>query len=323
MNRAKPRVTTVLLARPTRALKRHFKGALEGDVAAVHQTRVASRRLREAVPILATGTKGSRAGRARRKLRRLTRTLGTVRELDVTLALLDELAARNELPRLALEEVRARVVRERDRRRELMVKRLQRLDADKLYRRLASVGQAVAQSDSMEWRDRLAPRLMGRAKVLADAISTAGRVYAPEQLHGVRIAAKKLRYTMELAGESGIKPAAALVRTLKQAQDILGRLHDLQVLQSHIRAVQAEATQHAPTNHALDTIALALEDECRHLHASYLSATPALQALAADTRTVVVPQLAARRSDRARRVKMGLTSRRPFPRRAVGAPRRA
>ena len=57
--------------------------AVAGDDLAVHQARVTSRRLREAVPVLATGLTGSKAGKARKKIRRLTRALGSVRELDV------------------------------------------------------------------------------------------------------------------------------------------------------------------------------------------------------------------------------------------------
>ena len=51
------------------------------DPEAVHQARVASRRLREVLPIVLAP--GGRTERLRRTVRRLTRTLGPVRELDV------------------------------------------------------------------------------------------------------------------------------------------------------------------------------------------------------------------------------------------------
>ena len=57
-----------LLERRTRALKRYLAAAVKGDGIGVHHARVASRRLREAVPVLTEGlhgTKGSRrAGRS-------------------------------------------------------------------------------------------------------------------------------------------------------------------------------------------------------------------------------------------------------------------
>jgi CHAD domain-containing protein len=51
----------------------------------VHQARVASRRLREALPVLRASVHQSRLGRVRRQVRRMTRALGPVRELDVAL----------------------------------------------------------------------------------------------------------------------------------------------------------------------------------------------------------------------------------------------
>jgi CHAD domain-containing protein len=98
----------VLLTRRASALKRHLAGARDGHHHGVHQARVASRRLREAVPVLTSGVKGTKAKKALGKIRRLTRALGTVRELDVTLQILDELASHETLPRLAIEEVSIR-----------------------------------------------------------------------------------------------------------------------------------------------------------------------------------------------------------------------
>src|SRR5438445_7832421 len=79
-----------LLERRTRALRRQLSAAIAGTDVGVHQARVATRRLREAVPVLTAGLHHSKSGKAQRKIRRLTPALGTVRELDVTLHLIDE-----------------------------------------------------------------------------------------------------------------------------------------------------------------------------------------------------------------------------------------
>ena len=68
--------TASLLETRARALRRYLPAAVAGDDKGVHQARVASRRLREAVPVLATGLKGSKSKKAGRKIRRLTRALG-------------------------------------------------------------------------------------------------------------------------------------------------------------------------------------------------------------------------------------------------------
>ncbi len=292
MNRRKPSVTTSLLARRARALQRYLPAAIRGDHHGVHQARVATRRLREAVPVLTTGVKGARTGKARNKIRRLTRALGTVRELDVTLHILDELARRPDVPRNALEDVRAHVILERDARRALMIKRLDAVNSEKLGRRLRAVGAALSECDGEQWREVLGLRIAKRAKRFAASVHDAGLIYAPERLHRVRIAAKKLRYTLELAADAGIAAAQDAVRTLKRAQDTLGRLHDLQILQHHVAEVRAAPPERrGAADGGLDALSRALEEECRHLHGKYLAVYPALLQVGETCNTIVGPQL--------------------------------
>src|SRR3954469_10813974 len=137
MNRSLPLVR--LLDRRSRALKRQLAAAIAGKDAGVHQARVASRRLREAVPVLTEGLHHTKGGKAQRKIRKLTEALGTVRELDVALHLIDELAERPAVPRPALAEVRAQVIEEREARRAVMLKRLDEVNSEKLERRLLTV----------------------------------------------------------------------------------------------------------------------------------------------------------------------------------------
>jgi len=78
-------------------------GLEDGDVRAVHRTRVASRRLREVLPILQLDPEVSE--KLSRRLRKVTQRLGVVRELDVLLALIDELAGSDRYPTTALARV--------------------------------------------------------------------------------------------------------------------------------------------------------------------------------------------------------------------------
>ena len=315
MNTRAPRVTTVLLQRLSRAMQRHVPAAIGGDDRGVHQARVTSRRLREAVPVFSTGLTGSKAGKARRKIRKVTRALGTVRELDVTVQLLDELARSPSISRDAVEDVRARVMKERDARRKLMIERLERVNIDKLDSRLASVGTALDEATSEPWRKALAARLLTRSRRLLEAMTEAGHMYAPDRLHAVRIAAKKLRYGLELAADSGLRQAAPHVRTIKRAQDMLGKLHDLQVLQAHVAAVQAEPRTGRPRE-ALEDFIRHIEDQCRLLHGRYVASSVALREAATAVRKAIVPQLA-RPPRRSRSIKMTL-ARPAGTRRAAG-----
>ena len=276
MNR--PSALVLLLERRTRALKRELPRAVGGLDEGVHQARVASRRLREAVPVLAEGLHGSKAGKALKKLRRLTQALGGVRELDVTLHLVDQLRHRKDVPGEALAEVRAHVIAERERRRTVMHERLAGVNVPKLERRLESVRQAlIAPGPDHHWRTALAVKLATRARRLDKAMTHAGQVYAPEALHQVRIAAKKLRYALEIANESKAAPCISTLRLIKRVQDALGRLHDLQVLQHHIAEVAATPRTRRTTDPGLTVLARLIEDECRMLHGRYISQGPALR----------------------------------------------
>lgn len=315
MNAPAARVTTALLARRARALKRHLPDAVTGDVEALHHTRVASRRLREALPVLSTGLRHSKAGKADRKLRRLTRALGEVRELDVTLQLLDGLAHSPHVARGAVEEIRARVRTERLRRRAVMLRRLKSVDTAKLERRLASVADALERAEGDGWRDGLGARLLTRARSLTGAMNAAGQIYAAEQLHHVRIAAKKLRYALEIAVEVGVASASGPLAVIKRAQETLGRMHDLQVVQVHVAGVQAHPTEGRRTPQGLDAFDRRLEDECRRLHGRYVASTPALRDACAAVIATVAPNVERRR----RPLKMALS--RTSPRHAAGGAR--
>ena len=59
------------------------------------------------------------------------------------------------------------------------------------------------------WLSTLEARLARRAGRVRAAIEATGAVYVPERLHGVRIAAKKLRYAAELAADVPRHPITA------------------------------------------------------------------------------------------------------------------
>lgn len=287
-----PRVPaiTALLGRRARELERHLPSARAGDNEALHRARVASRRLRETLPVAAAGLKAGR--KARRTIRRVTRALGAVREMDVAVQVLDGLAREPQISRASLEDVRGHVLAERDRRREAMLARLEDVDVDKLQRRLAAV-ELAAKGDTVPWREALAVRVGRRAKRLAAAIDDAGQIYAPDRLHQVRIAVKKLRYALELAAAVRVGSAKPLPAVLKRAQQTLGRLNDLHVIQSRIANVQVDAPARQGAAGGLGAIAGQLEEECRHLHARYIRQAPGLLALARTCRSTVMPELAA------------------------------
>jgi CHAD domain-containing protein len=110
----------------------------------------------------------------------------------------------------------------------------------------------------------------------------------------VRIAAKKLRYALEIERELRRSKGTARVTQLKRLQDLLGRMHDFEVLIDRTRQVQAD---HAGSDRSLtlelDALVRALEAECRKDHATYMRRRPSITRLcealsAEDTSTSAV-----------------------------------
>ena len=123
-------------------------------------------------------------------------------------------------------------------------------------------------------------RAARRAARLRAAIENAAGIYLPDRLHEVRIAVKKLRYALELARELSGSRAMAAIRTLKEAQDLLGRMHDLEVLIARTRAVQGSPIGvNLRLSGDLDRVVRRLENECRQLHGHYMTLRHKLLAL--------------------------------------------
>ena len=261
---------------------RALKGVGQGEVRALHRARVASRRLRELVPILQLD--GDTARKLTRRLRRVTRRLGAVRELDVLLGVIDELHVSRRADADALARVGMAVARDRDAAREQLLERLPvetlRRTATKL-RAITDELRAETSGDRRAVRWALDAQIARRAARLVEGLRDAGAVYLPERLHAARIAVKKLRYVLELGEQVTGVDRREEIRPLKRAQDALGRMHDLQVLIERVRQVQATLTPPSVSLwRALDGLVALLDDDCRRLHARYMRLRPQLEALA-------------------------------------------
>lgn len=269
-----------------RVLRRVWPAVIAGDVEAVHRARVSTRRLREA--LRAIGGERRRVRRLGQELKRITRALGPVRELDVSLGLVARLSHEEAAPDAALELVRAHLMEVRSRRRTRMLKRVDDTDGASIAARweaLAASASAVGAPDRTAAGARIRRRIVRRAAQLKGALDEAGALYAPQPLHAVRIAVKKLRYAVELARSVRLAGATAAARRLKSIQDRLGELHDWQMLEEHVGDVQSSLPVDDPRMDELTTLLADLEDRCRALHAEFLTKRPDLIALCDALRT--------------------------------------
>jgi len=269
-----------LLRKRVDLFARMLPGIEQADVRALHRGRVATRRLRELLPVLELD--GATARKLSRRLRKATGLLGRVRELDVLALLVEELRRGAAADARTLDRLERRI---EDRRAAARSDLLDSHTLDmlrRLGRRLSAALDALTESDAGErgraaadrhWRWAIEARVTRRAANLRRAVHAAGIVYSADRLHDVRIALKKLRYAMELDAEMRGLRMTPDVRTLRAEQALLGRLHDLQMLIAEARAAAGDTvTEH----HGLDRLIDTLEIECRHLHARYVAERSAL-----------------------------------------------
>jgi CHAD domain-containing protein len=277
-----------LLRKGLERFTRLLPGVEAGDVSALHRTRVASRRLRELLPVLQLDDNLAR--KLGRNLRKITARLGDVRELDVLLIVIDELHESRRQDRAALRRVADDVRRERQRvGGKVLGNKLPIVDLQKIARKLDRALALLEKEDGAEgkrppprrgWRWALEARVVRRAGAVRQAIAAAGAVYLPDRLHEVRIKVKKLRYALELSNEAAGIAITPELRRLKRTQELLGRINDLHVLIARIRQIQAALN---PPNIAvwreLDALGLAVENSCRRLHGRYMHDRPELEAV--------------------------------------------
>lgn len=280
----KPNPSELLILQRMNALTGALPGALQGNPLLVHQARVASRRLREALPLVASGARGRKL---KRSARRLTRALGPVRELDVALEMLERMTTGAEAPRGAIARLRQVVREERQRMHNELRSGMNRVDMEKLRRRAASAAAKAAEGSRRDPK-RVAEaqlRAARRAVRLRAAIECAAGLYLPDRLHQVRIAVKKLRYAMEVSRDLSGSRALARITTLKEAQDLLGHMHDHEVLIARVRGIQS-STPNLRLSGDLDKLVRRLETEARQIHGQYMALRKKLLAIADATAVV-------------------------------------
>jgi CHAD domain-containing protein len=260
------------------AFKSELGGLHEGDIEALHRARVASRRLREWLPLLRLD--GGAARKLSRRFRKVTRQLGTVRELDVLSLVIQDLAADRRYSPPALKRVGAEVADARIAARERLTAKLPLAKMERLARSVERAARHLAPDDersrrrnlraSRVWMWALDARTTLRAARVQSAIETAGTVYVAGRLHGVRIAVKKLRYAAELLPAGG-QQRAADIAVMKTAQGFLGRLHDLEVLAERVRGIVVALSPPDLTLwRQLGSLVHMVEDDCRQWHARYM-----------------------------------------------------
>jgi CHAD domain-containing protein len=193
-----------------------------GDTDSVHDLRVASRRMRATVGLLAPFIAGRTARRISKELRRVTRELGHLRNIDEAIIYFGGLEGA--LPTLSrlLPEARVHEMRAvRD-----VLKSLPLQDMDRMLRE-AVAELARIPHDDQDLPVYLSETSIRRYQAVHDLHLPATIPENVETRHRLRIAIKKWRYLLETLGQVSRQDYTVALENLKEYQTLLGSLNDM------------------------------------------------------------------------------------------------
>jgi CHAD domain-containing protein len=229
----------------------YSQGALEGGIEAIHDMRVACRRLQTVLIIFKDFYKKNKLRAFKKRLRELMRGLGKVRECDVAIETLTELIVPSDTSQLP---ARNMLLAGYAARRDAHIAQLTGLlldlkkkpsfelfidsaksGASPTFERTARMGNGLGFPALM--RDALgamADDFMSSAEIAIDGQA------AMDALHELRIKGKPLRYALELA-KAYLPPAFGVyVKKVKKIIETLGTIHDLEVARSGLQSTISE-----------------------------------------------------------------------------------
>ncbi len=236
------------------------------DPEALHAMRVATRRLRAALAVFEDAIP-RRGERVRRELGWLGRALGEVRDLDVQLGRLAAEAGQDPALDPAAIAVSAVLLRRRERARARM---LRALDSRRYVRLLTALGALVDGGPRTRGGTARQPSALVAPETLIRAykkVRRAGERLKPDssadEIHRLRILAKRLRYALEFHASLYGRPAEEIVARLVALQDQLGVHQDCHVMLGLIHEIRAAGGKRLPRE-ALFAMGTLAERIARH-----------------------------------------------------------
>jgi CHAD domain-containing protein len=230
----------------------------ELEIEAVHDARVRTRRLKAAIEMLEPILSGRGRKAVLKATKKLRRRLGPVRDLDVMIGHMSEIAGKPEAAAWLLERLHDARRREGKsaKRRSAPSRILARLGAwwgvrQDLIDARDAVDTLLAErvNSQLDLFDEQAQRLIGTAAAKPADPTTDHEAPARScDPHALRIAGKSLRYTLELAEAHGRALPAKVLSSFKNIQDALGLWHDFVILSEHMLrdSIECELALHDP-----------------------------------------------------------------------------
>lgn len=217
---------------------RRLKDPADGE--AVHDFRVALRRLRSLARAYKPYLQDYLPGKLRRRARALASSTGLARDTEVQLAWLEgqhEQVGSPERPGILwmTHRLESRLDQEYRGIRKRLPGRFKRLE-----KQIAPHLAAEPDDDAPALGEVAANLMLSIGEEFGAHLEQAHDRSDEDEIHRARITAKRLRYLLEpLAGN--LENGKALVQELKALQQIMGEIHDTQVLAAELSQAAAEA----------------------------------------------------------------------------------
>lgn len=254
--------------------------ARDGNAEAIHDARVATRRIRGALPVVAPTLPRTDVEVLQDIVRTAGRAFGKARDVDVAIDLVEQLERRT--PRIArsLAGLRCELLEDRVAARRRLVKKIDDLPLKELHAvteriKRPSPWRTLANGFGPSDRHRLAIAVREQARSLHSSVVHGSGVYFPKRSHATRIDVKRLRYLLEIA--LPLPPVTPdRMKVLKKTQSVLGNLHDREVLRKRL-----DDTKEHKSGSPLPIL---LQAECATLHAQFLKRRDDLLELCAEVK---------------------------------------
>jgi triphosphatase len=216
---------------------------LGDDIEALHDMRVATRRLRAALSLFADVLPPG-APRFREELGWVADALGGVRDLDVQLEQLDGwMSEVPDVDRVALSSLRALLAEERSEARAAMLEALDSRRYEVLVGRFGRwlrarrrLGSGPAGVPARAVAPDLLEGSYDRLRARAERIDSGSE---PSELHRLRIRGKRFRYALEFLVDVYPGHMRPLIKRMVVLQDVLGRHQDADVAIGRLRELAA------------------------------------------------------------------------------------
>jgi CHAD domain-containing protein len=213
---------------------------LEPEAEAVHQARVAIRRMRSDLRTFRSVLDAAWANELRERLRWIGDTLSAARDADVLLARLD--ADGEALPQVDRRRIDTVIAPLRDTREEAYRAVAATLREPRYVELLGAIVEAARAPVLGTYADTpagdAATVVVGGAwKKLRKAVRRRSRPPADRELHDIRIKAKRVRYAAEAIAPAAGRRARRLARRVEALQTVLGTQHDAATASATLRRI--------------------------------------------------------------------------------------